>query len=50
LNQSNLDMKVTAICECEREKRVITYRQLKNKWPICDCRKPMIIKMDDDEQ
>jgi hypothetical protein len=36
-----LDKQVEAICECLAEKRLITYRALKNKWPHCSCRQSM---------
>jgi|TARA_R110000824_G_scaffold50752_7_gene141530 hypothetical protein len=39
----SLDITTLVVCECKQEKKTITYRQIKNKWPICDCRKPMTI-------
>ena len=43
-----LDKVVSAECECGRERRELTFRQLKNKWPICTkCRRPMKIKAKD---
>ena len=42
---SNLDKKVQAECECGREKRIVTFRNLKNRWPICNkCKQPMKVK------
>ena len=42
-----LDKKVEAICSCKAEKRFITYRTLKNKWPHCSCRQSMKVLVQD---
>ena len=45
---TKFDEVVSAECECGRESRELTFRQLKNKWPICTkCRRPMKIKAKD---
>jgi hypothetical protein len=37
-----LDKKVEAVCECGKETRAVTFRNLKNKWPHCQkCKQPM---------
>ena len=42
---TKFDEVVSAECECGRESRELTFRQLKNKRPICaKCRRPMKIK------
>ena len=44
-NKSNLDKEVLAECECGRESRTVTFRNLKNRWPVCNkCKKPMKVK------
>ena len=46
--KSKLDKTVVAQCECLRDKKVLTFRQLKNKWPMCRyCNQPMKVKSDD---
>jgi len=30
-----LDKQVQAVCECGRETKLVTFRNLKNKWPHC---------------
>jgi len=43
-----LDREVLAECECGREKKVMTFRKLKNKWPHCSkCNQPMKVKVND---
>ena len=43
-NESNLDKQVEAFCECGA-KRTVTFRNLKNRWPICArCKQPMKVK------
>lgn len=39
-----LDEKVHAMCECGVETKLVTFRNLKNKWPHCSCRQPMKVK------
>lgn len=49
-SERNLDDIVIAECECLRETRELTFRQLKNKWPrckLCSQNKPMKIKVRD---
>tara|TARA_R110000796_G_scaffold63798_4_gene147574 strand:+ start:1295 stop:1468 length:174 start_codon:yes stop_codon:yes gene_type:complete len=36
-----LDEKITAVCACEKEQKILTYRTLKNKWPHCSCKMSM---------
>ena len=44
-NKSNLDKEVLAECECGRETKIVTFRNLKNKWPICSkCKRPMKVR------
>lgn len=40
-----LDKQVTAVClKCE-EKKIVTFRNIKNKWPLCNtCKDPMMVK------
>tara|TARA_E500000318_G_C3451627_1_gene169000 strand:+ start:32 stop:208 length:177 start_codon:yes stop_codon:yes gene_type:complete len=42
--ESNLDKQVLAECECGKETRTVTFRNLKNRWPMCKCKKPMKVK------
>tara|TARA_R100000234_G_C5003673_1_gene181531 strand:- start:2911 stop:3081 length:171 start_codon:yes stop_codon:yes gene_type:complete len=42
-NKINLDDKTNAVCECGKVKKILTFRNLKNKWPICECKQPMRI-------
>jgi hypothetical protein len=42
----HLDDVVVARCECGKESRTITFRQLKNKWPLCECRQSMKVSTD----
>ncbi len=30
-----LDEQVQALCECGKESKLVTFRNLKNKWPHC---------------
>ena len=43
-NESILDKQVLAECECGKETRTVTFRNLKNRWPMCKCKKPMKVK------
>jgi hypothetical protein len=44
VNKEGLDKTVLAICKCEKERKAISFRTIKNKWPRCECKQPMIIK------
>jgi len=44
VNKEGLDKKVLAICKCGKEHKAISFRTIKNKWPRCECKQPMIIK------
>ena len=39
--EKRLDEKITAVCACEKEQKILTYRTLKNKWPHCSCKMSM---------
>ena len=42
--ESNLDKQVEASCECGAT-RTVTFRNLKNRWPVCvRCKQPMKVK------
>ncbi len=44
----DLDKEIVAVCSCG-EKRVLTFRKLKNKWPECKrCKRPMRVIKDAD--
>jgi len=48
MENEKLDKEVLAECECGREKKVMTFRKLKNKWPHCSkCNQPMKVKVKD---
>lgn len=37
----HLDRNINAVCECGKNKKTLTFRNLKNKWPTCECKQPM---------
>lgn len=41
-----LDQPIKAVCECKAEQRVVTFRQLKNRWPRCRCNQSMKVLPD----
>lgn len=41
MNTKTQDHLIEAVCECGKEKRILTMRKLKNKWPFCECRQAM---------
>ena len=42
-----LDKTMQAVCDCGRETKLVTFRNLKNKWPHCKkCNQPMKVKSD----
>jgi hypothetical protein len=43
---SNLNSLTVAVCECGKEQRTLTFRQLKNKWPFCECKQSMKVLPD----
>ena len=43
-NPDSMDKEVEAVCECGKYKKVITFRNLKNKWPRCKCKLSMKVK------
>ena len=46
MSNSNLNSLTVAVCECGKEKRTLTFRQLKNKWPHCECKQSMKVLPD----
>ena len=42
---TDLDTEVKAVCEDCQKEQTVTFRKLKNKWVICSCGQPMIIKV-----
>ena len=41
-----LDQLNKAVCECRGEERFVTFRQLKNRWPVCRCNQTMKVLPD----
>jgi hypothetical protein len=44
VNKKEMDKEVLAVCKCGKEYKTISFRTIKNKWPQCECKQPMIIK------
>ena len=39
---TDLDKTTKVVCECGKEEREVTFRNLKNRWPHCKkCKEPM---------
>lgn len=45
VTNSKVDREVIAVCPCEEEEKIVTYRALKNKWPHCSCKQSMKIRV-----
>lgn len=39
-----LNKTMQAVCECGKESRTVTFRNLKNRWPRCPCGHAMKVK------
>ena len=47
MDKPTIETEVLAECECLRDSKKLTFRQLKNKWPHCKyCNQPMKVKVE----
>ena len=43
-DNETMDEEVEAVCECGKYTKIVTFRNLKNKWPRCECKLSMKVR------